>query len=224
MVERITKRQEQKVRLLALVLPAAERRELERRYGSVARPALLSAILGFFEFWLGLAVYALGHPGYGGAFGWVAWHLMPLAWLGLLMMITALLRAVNYFANHDSLGEPLVWLFLRLWQFKRRADERRFVDETFGPVRPDRVAVDEDGTPVLLSSRAKPGWDEYNTVRIEDGFFKIEAIEERRDGEYTVVAYVLRELPEDEILRGVVHTDAALPARYRSMIGEGETS
>jgi hypothetical protein len=147
---------------------------------------------------------------------------MPTAWLGLSMMITALLREVNYFANHDSLGEPLVWLILRLRQIKERVDARRLVDRTLGPERPDRVILDDDGTPILLASRAKAGWDEYNTVRIEDSFFKIDAIEQRPDGEYAAVAYVLRELPEDEILRGVVHTDAALPARYQSIVGDGK--
>jgi hypothetical protein len=204
----------QKVRALALVLPEDERRELERRYGSVARPALLSAVVGFFEFVLGVAIYALGHPGFGGAFGIVLWHLNPIAWLGLLTMITALLRVANYFANDDSLGEPLVWLALRAWQWKQRSDARRLIDEAFGPERPDRVVVDGDGTLVLLASRVKPDWDEYSMVRIDDEFFKIEAVGERRRGRYKAVAYRLRVVPEDEVLRGVVHTEARLPRGY----------
>lgn len=212
MAERATRREMQKVRLLALILPQAERDELHRRYGPQARPALLSAIIGFFEFCLGMAVYWLGHPRIGGGFGLVLWHLNLLAWLGLLMMVTAIFRVANYFANQDSFGEPLVWLFLRLWQGKQNADARRTTRDTFGPERPDRVIVDEDGVLVLLASRAKPDWDDYRTVRIEDEFFKIEAVEERRAGAYMAVAYVLREVPESEVLRGIVHTDAKLPA------------
>ena len=49
-------------------------------------------------------------------------------------------------------------------------------------------------------------------MRIEDEFFKIEAVEERRSGRYMAVAYVLSEVPDSEVLRGVVHTDAKLPA------------
>ena len=102
--ERFTRGELQKVRLLALILPEQERHELGRRYGSWARPALLSAIVGFFEFLLGLAVYTLGHPGFGGAFGLVVWFLNPVAWLGLLIMVTGTLRVANCFANSDSLG------------------------------------------------------------------------------------------------------------------------
>ena len=212
MAEHITPGQMQRMRLLALILPQAERHELERRYGPRARPALLSAIVGFFEFWLGFAVYWLGHPGIGGDFGLVLWHLNPVAWLGLLTMVTAILRVANYLANQDSFGEPLVWLFLRLWRGKQRAVHRRTVRDTFGPERPDRVIVDDDGVLVLLASRAKRDWDNYRTVRIEDEFFKIEAVEERRAGPYVAVAYLLREVPESEVLRGIVHTDAKLPA------------
>ena len=121
-------------------------------------------------------------------------------------------RVANYFANNDSFGEPLVWLFLRFRQGKQQADNRRHVRDTFGPERADRVVVDDDGTMVLLTGREKPGWDEYRTVRIEDEFFKIEVVEERRDGPHMAVAYVLREVPESEVLRGIVHTDAKLPA------------
>ena len=37
-------------------------------------------------------------------------------------------------------------------------------------------------------------------------------VEERRAGPYMAVAYVLSEVPESEVLRGIVHTDAKLPS------------
>jgi hypothetical protein len=146
------------------------------------------------------------------------WHLNPVAWLGLLTMATAVMRWVNYFANNDSLGEPLVWLFLRSWQLRQAVVARASMLETFGPERPDRVVLDESGTLILLAGRAKPDWDDYRTVRIEDGFFKIEAIEERPDGRFRAVAYRLRELPEDAPLRGIVHTTARLPRAYTRLV------
>ena len=214
MAEGFTPGELQKARLLALILPEQERHELARRYGSWGRPALLSAIVGFFEFLLGFVVFLLGNPGFGGPFGLALWILNPVAWLGQLIMVTGVLRVANYFANQDSFGEPLVWLFLRLRQRKQGADRRRTIRDTFGPERHDRVIVDDDGVLVLLASRAKPDWDDYRTVRIEDEFFKIEAVEERRAGRYMAVAYVLSEVPESEVLRGVVHTDAKLPPGY----------
>jgi len=200
----------QKARLLALVMPAAERHELERRYA--VRPALLSAGLGVLELALGIALYAWAHPPYGGIVGWLLWHANPITWFAMLIITTGILRGVNYLANNDSFGEPLVWCFVRLWQGRRNAVEAKHVRQEFGPERRDRVVVDDDGALVLLASRAKRDWDEYRTVRIEDEFFKIEAVEERRAGRHMAVAYVLREVPESEVLRGIVHTDAKLPA------------
>jgi hypothetical protein len=200
----------QKARLLALVLPAAEREELERRYG--VRPAALSALVGVLEFWLGLAVYGLGFPGIGGGIvAWMLWHANPITWLGLLIMWTGILRWASYLSNRDSFGEPLVWLFLRLAQGKRALSERRRIVAEFGEERPDRVVIDPDGGLVLLASRSKPEWDEYRTVRLEGRFFKIVAVEERPDGQLTAVAYRLEEVPESEPLRGIVHSPARLP-------------
>lgn len=201
-------------RLLGLVLPEAERRELERRYGPAARPAGLSAIVGLLEVGLGVAVYAGAHPGFGGGFGWVVWHLSPLAWLGLLIMLTGMMRGASYVTHQDSLGEPLVWAGLRLWQLHRGIEDRRRIEREFGPPRPDRVVVDRSGELMLLASRPKADWDEYRTVRIEDEFFKIAGVEERRDGAYLAVAYRLQVVPESEPLRGIVHTDACLPTGY----------
>jgi len=199
-----------KARLLALVLPAAEREEIERRYG--VRPAALSALVGVLEFWLGLAVYGLGFPGIGGGIvAWMLWHANPITWLGLLIMGTGTLRGVNYLSNRDSFGEPLVWLFLRLAQRKRALSERRRTVAEFGEERPDRVVIDPGGGLLLLASRSKPEWDEYRTVRLEDRFFKIVAVEERPDGQLTAVAYRLEEVPESEPLRGIVHSPARLP-------------
>jgi hypothetical protein len=206
----VTDREIQRARLLALVLPAAEREEIERHYG--VRPAALSAVLGVLELWLGLAVYGLGFQGIGGGIiAWLIWHANPVTWLGLLIMWTGILRGVNYLSNRDSLGEPLVWLFLRLSQARRAASERRRIAAEFGEERPDRVVVDPDGSLLLLASRSKPDWDEYRTVRLEDRFFQIAAVEERPDGRFTAVAYRLEEVPESEPLRGIVHSPARLP-------------
>jgi len=206
----VTDREIQRARLLALVLPAAEREELERRYG--VRPAALSALVGVLEFWLGLVVYGLGFPGIGGGIvAWTLWHANPVTWLGLLIMWTGILRGASYLSNRDSFGEPLVWLFLRLAQGKGALSERRRIAAEFGEERPDRVVIDPDGGLVLLASRHKPEWDEYRTARLEDRFFKIAAVEKRTDGRFSVVAYRLEEVPESEPLRGIVHSPARLP-------------
>ena len=39
-------------------------------------------------------------------------------------------------------------------------------------------------------------------------------MEERVDGPHAVFAYILQEVPESETLRGIVHTDAALPKSW----------
>ena len=222
MAKSVTSGDIQRARLLALILPAAERQQLERDYG--VRPAGLSALLAFFELCLGLAVYAFGHPGVGGAFGWILWHLNPVTWLGLLLIVTALLRAINYFANHDSFGEPLVWLFLRLHQLHERAADAKHVREEYGPVRPDRIVRDDSDALVLIASRAKPDWDKHATVRVEDGFYRIVGTELRREGPYTAIAYMLEAQPENENFLGLVHTDARLPPPRRSEPGAEDGS
>ena len=221
MAKSVTAGEIQKARLLALILPEVERREIERRYG--VRPALLSAVVGFFEFWLGVAVFAFGHPGIGGGIGLILWFANPVAWLGLLIMVTALLRVASYLANHDSFGEPLVWLFLRLYQFNKGAADARHVREEYGPVRPDRIVRDDNDALVLLASREKPDWDEYATVRVEDGFFRIVGTEQRREGPYTAIAYMLEAQPESENFLGLVHTDARLPPPRHLAPGPSES-
>ena len=209
MAKEVTDRELQKARLLALILPAAEREQLERDYG--VRPALLSAVVGFFELWLGVAIYGLGHPGLGGAFGWVLWHLNPITWLGLLTTATGLMRTINYFANRDSIGEPLVWLFLRLYQGYKSVTDAPRLRKKHGSPRPDRIVRDADGALVLIASREKPDWDEHATVRIEDEFYRIVDTEERRVGPYIAFAYMLEPQPESENFLGLVHTTARLP-------------
>ena len=215
MAHEVSPQEIQKARLLALILPAAEREEIYRKYG--VRPAALSGGIGILEVLLGFLVYALGSYGVGGGgLGWLLWHLNPVTWFGLLIVWTGIFRIATWLANNDSFGEPLVWLYLRLYQGKRAAQRELRVREDFGPDRADRVVLGAEGELVLLASREKPDWDEYRTVRIEDGFFKIEAVEERHDGRCKVFAYVLEEVPESEPLRGVVHTDARLPAEFCS--------
>ena len=207
----------QSARLRALVLPAAEREEIERRTG--VRPALLSCLLGSLEIPLGIAVYALAHPGIPGIVGWLIWHANPLAWLGLVTLGTGLLRIVNYFVNHDSFGEPLVWLYVRARDLVRRRGEIRHTRERFGPAVGDRIVRDKAGKLVLLSSREKP-WDEDNIVRVQDEFFRITGRERRAGRPHDAFAYILEVQPETEPLTGVVHTDATLPQTARSGGGE----
>ncbi len=144
--------------------------------------------------------------------GIALWFSNPVAWLGLLMMVTALLRLVSYSANHDSFGEPMVWLFLRLYRFKKGAADAKRVLEQYGPVRPDRIVRDDSGALVLIASREKPDWDEHATVRVEAGFYRIVGTEQRREGPYTAIAYMLEAQPESENFLGLVHTDARLPS------------
>ena len=84
-----------------------------------------------------------------------------------------------------------------------------------GPERPDRAIVEEGSDLVILASRDKERWDEYATVRVEDRFYKIKRIEERPAGPWTDIAYLLEEHPEEEVIRGLVHSDARLPPQVR---------
>ena len=215
MHRKVSKAELRKAELLAVILPAAERDELERRYG--VNPALRSLVLGVLEIILGMLLYSgQATKFFGlGIVGWVVMHASPLTWLVLMVTFTGVARVTAYYVNHQPIGEPLVWIFLRLRQWRRGRERRRALVEKLGPERPDRAIFEEGSDLVILASRDKARWDEYATVKVEDSFYKIKHVEERPAGPWTDIAYLLEEHPEEEVIRGLVHTDARLPPQVR---------
>lgn len=135
---------------------------------------------------------------------WLSWAVQPLTWLLASVALTGTARLVAFGVSRDVVGEPLVWLGLRIAQtmgglLGASRDKLRF-----GPERPDQVVREPGSDLVILSARPKPEWSERVTIEIEERFYRLRRVEERQNGTWWVYAYVLEEAPSSEIIRGLV--------------------
>ncbi|HYQ82812.1 MAG TPA: hypothetical protein VEP28_02130, partial [Rubrobacter sp.] len=111
---------------------------------------------------------------------------------------------VAFGVSRDVVGEPLVWIGLRIAQaagglLGASRDQLRF-----GPERPDKILREPGADLVILSARPKPEWSERVTIEIEERFYRLRRAEERQDGTWWVHAYVLDEAPSNEIIRALI--------------------
>jgi hypothetical protein len=217
--------------LFAALLPNPERGDFTRRHGG--DPAGWSAFLGLAEFLGGgLVVFSdgLGHfqrlTNQHAAYlmekvepkdfeaGWFAyvnsgpltvlhWLIQPWTWLLISIPVVGAVRLVTYAVNQEASGEPIVWAGVRLSQFlgRRLGQSRDLLRH--GPERPDRI-VPSPGGLTVLACRPKPDWNPLVTIEIRERFYRVLRTEERQDGQWWVFAYVMREMPESEVIRYLI--------------------
>jgi hypothetical protein len=141
---------------------------------------------------------------WSGALGWAGWAIRPWTWVLVSIPAVGLLRVVSYMSNQEAVGEPAVWLGLRLWGLARRrfaaAAERR----RFGPERADRVRREADGSLLVLAARPRPEWNERVTIQIGERFYRMVGHHLRHDGGVAWHGYTLREADPNEIIRRLV--------------------
>jgi hypothetical protein len=224
--------------LWAALVPARERQELERRG---ARPLGWSVVLGFVELALGAELLfgsGLGHfqrlgemaaaeivamdprtlaahpaaVGWVGAVIWLSWLLRPLTWLLLSTTVVGALRLVAFGVSRDVVGEPLVWLALRIGQGLSRVFAVGGRRSRFGPQRADRLRREPGGGLVVMSARPKPQWSPAVTVEIDGRFYRLARVEERRDGPWWGFAHHLEEREPNELIRALVRYEPPPPA------------
>jgi hypothetical protein len=215
--------------LLAALLPAAERDDLVRRG---AEPLVWSVLLGVVEFFLGGALLVSNaisyfqpladqaaarileidprelraHPAFGhvGAVIWLSWLTEPFTWLLASVVLTGVSRLVAFGVSRDVVGEPLVWLAVRIGQAAQRAIRGSRDKLRFGPERPDRILQEPEGSLTILSCQPKPDWNERVTIEINERFYRLRYSAERQDGTWWAHAYVLDEAPDNEIIRALI--------------------
>lgn len=215
--------------LLAAILPAVERDELVRRG---AEPLAWSVLLGLAELFLGGALLVSdaiayfqpladeaaarileidprelrANPAYGhvGAVIWLAWLTEPFTWLLSGVAVTGVARLVAFGVSREVVGEPLVWLAVRIGQAAGRLLRGSRDKLRFGPERPDRVIREPGSDLVVLSYAPKPDWNERVTIEIGERFYRLRRVEERQDGTWWAYAYLLQEAPDNEIIRALV--------------------
>jgi len=134
---------------------------------------------------------------------WLTWALNPLTWLLASIPLVGIARMVAFATARDAVGEPLVWLPLRLAQGLGRLLRKSEKRLRFGGERPDRLVREGSGV-VILSSRPKPDWNERVTIEIEERFYRLRKAEERQVGNAWAYAYVLEEAGPHEVIRALV--------------------
>lgn len=145
---------------------------------------------------------------------WFTWAAHPLTWLLASIPLVGLARLVAFAATRESVGEPLIWLPLRIFQGigrLLRKSERRV---RFGGQRPDKLLREGDRL-VILSSRPKPDWNERVTIEVEARFYRLIKVEERQVGHAWAYAYVLAEAEPSEVIRGLVRWEGVKPSPPR---------
>lgn len=153
---------------------------------------------------------------WSGSIAWVAWLFRPTVWLLVGVVAVGGVRMVAFLVDREVVAEPWVWAPLRLVQALRRVVVRQARRLAFGPLRPDRrIEKPGGGELVILTCRERPGWNELITIEVDERFYRLVGVEERRDGPYRCYAYRLRERPDDaEVFRGLVRYEpVAVPGR-----------
>jgi hypothetical protein len=140
-----------------------------------------------------------------GLINWFAWFLFPGSWPFAYLALVGLARCSAFAVTREAVGEPIVWLGLRVWQRVRGRAAHRAREKRLGPLRPDRVLPGKGGDLFVLSCRDKPEWTPAATLEIEDRFYRLVSAEERRDGEWSVLVYRLREHETEAVIRTLVH-------------------
>jgi hypothetical protein len=135
---------------------------------------------------------------------WLTWAARPFTWLLASIPLVGIARLVAFGVSQDTVGEPLVWLPLRIWQLVRRRLDASRDRLRFGPERPDRVLREPGCDWVVLSCRPKADWNERVTIEIGERFYRVNRAEERQDGSFWAHAYLLCEAPDNEIIRALI--------------------
>ena len=146
---------------------------------------------------------------------WLTWAAHPLTWLLASIPLVGLARLVAFGATREAVGEPLIWLPLRIFQGVGRLLRKSERRVRFGGQRPDRLLREGDDL-VILSSRPKPDWNERVTIEVEERFYRLRKAEERQVGHAWAYAYVLAEAGPNEVIRGLVRWEGAAPPSIRA--------
>jgi hypothetical protein len=220
--------------ILAALVPAAERDELIRRYDAepfvwsavlgvfefyLGGKALLANALAYFQTETDrLVTYVANHLDtqpldtfekglavtWSGSVVWLAWALKPMTWLLFSIPLVGIARMVAFGVGRDAVGEPIVWLGIRAAQALRKLFGKLERRRRFGPLRPDRLLRGKGSDLIVLSCRPKPDWNERITIEINERFYRLQRVEERRDGAWWVHAHLLQEADPNEIFRGLI--------------------
>lgn len=209
--------------LVTALLPAPERDRLARQWGVDPVPwsfglGLVQSVLGSLLFLVGAHTFAVGPmplsrllieswiPGlvsehFRGSGRVLLWFFHPMGWLYAGMACMGVLRCIVWTSTREAVGEPAVWAVLRAVQGirDRRSIARR--ERHVGPVRPDRVVEQDDGSVIVVACREKPEWNERVTIKLGDGFYRLLRVEERPDGPYAAIAYHLNPVESNHVIR-----------------------
>lgn len=135
---------------------------------------------------------------------WFAWFLHPMSWPLAYLALVGLMRCVAFGVSREAVGDPLVLAVARLTQRTGASHRERRWRRRLGPQRPDRIVDDPGADLVVLSCREKPEWNTIATIEIDDRYYRVTAVEIRRDGSWEALAYLLREQEAGRLVRRLI--------------------
>ena|GEM_PF-3217017 len=214
--------------LMAALLPYPERDDFSRRHS--IDPGIYSLLLGTVQAVGGVLGVVFGglawiqgtvgtqsmfllsrwFPGLNnthlmgvGLLNGLAWLLHPYCWILLSISLTGAVRLAAFVAAGHAVGEPLVWLGLRLVQAGTRGRRKLRRTRELGPLRADRFHHDAKGRLVIVTSRDRPDWTSTITLLFDEEFYRLIDRATIRDGAHHAVRYVFEPIPETALIRGL---------------------
>ena len=141
------------------------------------------------------------------------WVTHPMAWFLALLGMTGIVRIFTFVATRGAVGEPVVWLVMRIVAALGRSRGRASRKRELGPMRGDRLIYGKEADLVIFACRERQEWNDAMTLAINDRYFRLLDLEDRLEGAYHVLVYRFTELGEHEVIRrpvGYVETQEAL--------------
>jgi hypothetical protein len=139
-----------------------------------------------------------------GLLTFIAWHFRPEAWLYTIVAVTGLVRCAAFLVSREAVAEPAVWIGMRVTQLLTGRFRAKKRESELGPPRPDKFLLEEGSDLVVLTMRPKPEWNPRVTIEVRGKHYRLAGVEDRRDGAWDAIAYVLREADDAEVVRGFV--------------------
>jgi len=140
----------------------------------------------------------------------------PLAYVfslqGLVLeyvILTGVVRVAGLVASDRPTGDPLVSLLTWAYRHTVAAVRRQRRYRQLGPERPDRVVRLDRGCLMVLCSREKPDWNTSVTIQYGAGYYRLLRTENRPQGRFVDIAYVLRPRDAGELIRALVRLEEA---------------
>ncbi len=129
------------------------------------------------------------------------WVTNPIALFLAFQGMTGIVRIFTFVTTRNAVGEPIVWLVMRIVAAIRGRIVKTSRKKDLGPLRRDRLVYGKEADLVIFACRERHDWNDAMTLAMGDRFFHLLDVEDRVEGAFHVLAYSFTELDDREVIR-----------------------